>query len=205
MDSALTRIVPKVAADGGAEVLLARGIVPDATIGDMDSISPGARAKLPVTTVHEITEQDSTDFDKALRHIAAPLVLGFGFLGARMDHALAALTVLTRHPDRRCILVGDDDVVALLPPSIRLALEPGTRVSLYPMGPVTGRSTGLRWPIDGIDFAPGGQVGTSNMATGPVSVQVDAPRMLVLLPAACLSQLEAGFAQAHDAWPVPAG
>ena len=30
------------------------------------------------------------------------------------------------------------------------------------MGEVTGESQGLRWPLQGLDFAPGGVIGTSN-------------------------------------------
>ena len=50
------------------------------------------------------------------------------------------------------------------------------------MGPVKGTSTGLRWPIDGLDFAPDGMIGTSNEVTGPLHLTCDAPRMLVILP-----------------------
>ncbi len=107
-----------VAADGGADVLRAAGIVPDAVIGDMDSVSAQTLAELPEGVLHRIEEQDSTDFDKCLRHVAAPLVLGYGFLGARVDHQLAAMTVLLRYPDRRCILIGEEDVLVLCPPEI---------------------------------------------------------------------------------------
>ena len=88
------RAAALVAADGGAAVCLAAGLTPDAVIGDMDSIPGPVRARIPAARVHEIAEQESTDFDKCLRSIRAPLVLGHGFLGARLDHALAALTVL---------------------------------------------------------------------------------------------------------------
>ena len=51
------------------------------------------------------------------------------------------------------------------------------------MGPVRGRSEGLRWPIDGLAFDPTGRIGTSNAATGGVvRLGFDAPRMLVILP-----------------------
>ncbi len=193
------------AADSGADTLLAAGIVPDAVIGDMDSISGAARAALPPGVLHEIAEQDSTDFDKALRHIEAPLVIGHGFLGARMDHALAVLSVLARYPERTCLLEGPEDAVALLPPEITLDLAPGTRVSLWPLGPVTGRSEGLRWPIDGLSFAPDATVGTSNEATGPVRLRIDAPRMLVILPVAEAEALRHGLAARPATWPARAG
>jgi len=176
-----------VAADGGAEVLLRHGVTPEAVIGDFDSLPDAVRAALPAGALHHIAEQDSTDFDKCLRHIAAPLILGLGFLGARVDHQLSVFNRLVARPDVRCILIGRDDVVFHCPREITLTLAPRMRVSLFPMRPVTGRSAGLRWPIDGLDFAPGGRVGTSNEATGAeVRLEMDGPGMLVILPRAAL-------------------
>jgi thiamine pyrophosphokinase len=193
-----------VAADGGAEAVLACGQQPDAVIGDLDSLPPALRQQLPEARLHRIAEQESTDFDKALRSIAAPLVLGHGFLGKRLDHQLAAMTVLVQRAERRCILVGESDVVCLCPPRLALDLAPGTRVSLFPMGPVRGRSEGLRWPIAGLDFAPGQRIGTSNAAeAGGLRLEVTAPLMLLILPASCEAALIAGLAEAPQ-WPAPA-
>ena len=197
--------LPPVAADGGAEALLRLGVMPQAVIGDIDSLAPETQARLAPGGLHRIAEQDSTDFDKCLRNIRAPLVVAHGFLGARLDHQLAALTVLARHPDRRCLLVGRDDVVLLCPPALTLPLEPGCRVSLWPLGPVTGQSTGLRWPIGGIGFEPAGRVGTSNQALGPVSLTMDAPLMLVMLPAVCRDVAQAALLGAPGRWPARAG
>ena len=49
----------------------------------------------------------------------------------------------------------------------------------------TGRSQGLRWPIDHIRFTPEGRIGTSNQATGPVQLSLEGP-MMVMLPRECL-------------------
>ena len=170
-----------VAADGGADRLVRLGHPPEAVIGDMDSISPAARAALQ-DRLYPIAEQDSTDFDKCLRAIRAPFVLGLGFSGARVDHGLAVLSGLVRAPDQRCLILGPRDVTFLCPPELSLDLPAGCALSLFPMGRVSGESTGLRWPIKGLTFAPDGQNGTSNQVTGPVRLAFDAPRMLVILP-----------------------
>lgn len=185
-----------VAADGGAASVLAAGRVPDAVIGDMDSLPAALRAQLPEAAVHPIAEQESTDFDKALRSIAAPLVLGHGFLGGRLDHQLAALTVLVRRAAQPCVLFGEEDLTCLCPPRLGLDLPRGTRLSLFPMGEVRGASEGLRYPIDGLDFAPGLRTGTSNEALGPVVLSITAPLMLLILPLACEAALLAGLARA---------
>lgn len=184
---ALTWASRAVAADGGAEVLMRHGVTPEAVIGDFDSLPDAVRAALPAGALHRIAEQDSTDFDKCLRNISAPLILGLGFLGARVDHQLSVFNRLVARPDVRCILIGRADVVFHCPREIALTLAPGMRVSLFPLTPVTGRSTGLRWPIDGLDFAPGGRAGTSNEAVqAAVRLAMDGPGMLVILPRAAL-------------------
>jgi len=203
LDEVLALCGPVIAADSGAAHALARGIVPRAVIGDMDSLDPALADRLAPDRLHRIAEQDSTDFDKALRHVAAPLVIGAGFTGARMDHLLAALNVLGRRADRRCILAGEADAAFLCPPRLELDLPPGAVLSLFPLGPVSGRSEGLRWPIAGLDFAPLGRSGTSNEVTGPVVLEMDAPRMLVLTPRAALAEAARRLLSAPARWPAP--
>lgn len=170
-----------VAADGGADRALSLGEAPDWVIGDLDSISDAARDMIPADRILHIAEQNSTDFSKCLQRVSAPFVLAVGFTGLRLDHTLAALTVIANAESCPVILLSSDDVAFLLPPRVTLPLMPGTRVSLYPMGPVRGESRGLAWPIEGIDFAPAGRVGTSNRATGLVTLQIQG-KMLVFLP-----------------------
>lgn len=201
---AAQELAPEViAADGGARRALALGVTPKAVIGDFDSIDSQTRAALPEGSLHHIPEQDSTDFDKTLRHVVAPFTIGLGFWGARMDHGLAALNALTRHPGRRCVLMGGREVCFLAPTALDLNLRRGTRVSLFPMGPVEGESEGLEWPIAGLRFAPDGRVGTSNRANAArVRLRFTAPRMLVMLPAGALQA--AVRALAPGAVPSPA-
>lgn len=189
-----------VAADGGALHCQAAGLMPDAVIGDMDSLEnlEGVASEL----FHPIEEQDSTDFDKALRNIDAPLVLGVGFTGARLDHQLAVYNVLVRHPDRPCIILSDTDIAFLCPPVLRLDLSEGTRVSLFPMGLVEGASHGLKWPINGLTFTPDGRIGTSNEATGEIEITVTGPKMLVILPKAELECAAEVLLSSHARWPA---
>lgn len=180
-------IAPVVmAADGGADQALAHGILPDAVVGDFDSLSDAARRRIDPARLHHVAEQNSTDFAKCLMRLRAPFVLAVGFSGQRLDHTLAALHVMVRHPRPPVLLLAAEDVVFLAPPELRLDLPAGARVSLFPMGAARGTSTGLRWPIDGIEFAPDRRVGTSNEALGPVSLSLKGP-MLVMLPRAFLA------------------
>lgn len=183
---ALARAPALVAADGGADRALALGAEPLAVIGDFDSIGAAARARL-AGRLHAVAEQETTDFDKALRSVSARFVIALGVLGGRVDHALAALTVLVARSDLPVVALGRDDVVFAAPPRLVLELRAGDRVSLYPLARVTGASTGLDWPIAGLVLAPDARVGTSNRVTaGRVELNFDTPGMLVILPRARL-------------------
>jgi thiamine pyrophosphokinase len=200
-EAALAKARTVVAADGGADMALILGRIPDAVFGDLDSLSTSAQAALPDGVLRPIEEQHSTDFDKCLRNINAPLIVGYGFLGGRVDHELAALSTLVARAGHKVILVGQEDVIVHAPPRIALDLAPGCRVSLFPMAKVSGRSRGLRWPIEGLGFSPDGQIGTSNEATGPIHIEMDAPGMLLILPRACLGALSEAL-MASDGWPA---
>jgi thiamine pyrophosphokinase len=182
-----------VAADGGADRWLAQGFAPpDAVIGDMDSVAdPCAwQGRLGPRFIH-LTEQTSTDLEKCLRLTRAPLTVGVGFMGGRLDHTLAALHALMRHPNRAAALLGEEDAIALLPPRWEISVTPGARVSLFPLTPVSAIDcSGLEWPAGGLDFAPGARIGTSNRAAAArVAVQTDAPGMIGLLERRFLPQL----------------
>lgn len=194
-----------VAADGGAAHAVARGHMPQAVIGDFDSLSAEVRTQIPSDRLFPVREQDTTDFDKALRNIQAPFVVGVGFLGGRIDHQLAVLNTLVQRPGSPCVLLGLREVLFHAPPRIELPIEPGSIVSLFPLARVTGRSTGLEWPIDQLVLEPGGMIGTSNRSTGPVTLEVDQPGLLVMVPREAFDVVTQAFRSARRAqWPVHA-
>ena len=206
MEMALALAPRVVAADGGAASVLRFSKQPEAVIGDLDSLPPEAAKLLSADKLHQITEQNSTDFDKAVRSIQAPLIIGIGFMGARVDHQLAALNVLVRFADRSVVLLSEAEAIWHLPRRMALPLEAGDTVSLMPFAQVTGRSIGLEWPIDGISFSPDGLIGTSNHALGPVDLQLDQPGMIGFIPRARLETLVAILCDLDPAarWPARA-
>lgn len=202
---ALNRVKRCVAADGGAAALIDSGRMPEVVIGDFDSLEKRYRDQIRADRLFPVREQDSTDFDKALRHIEAPLVLGVGFLGGRVDHQLAVFNALIRLQDRPCILLGEREVIFHAPPRIAFAVEPGQTVSLFPFRRVTGRSRGLEWPIDDLVLEPDGRVGTSNRALADIELQIDGPGLLVIVPRNALDQVMQAFLSDRTArWPARA-
>jgi thiamine pyrophosphokinase len=156
-----------VAADGGADRIVAAGLKPEVIIGDFDSLS-NPFTWLGKAHLMQIAEQETTDFEKVLYSTRAPVTVALGMTGGRFDHTLAALDAVARHAaERRIVLVDEEDIALGLVGPIRFTIDPGARVSVHPLAPVSfARSEGLDYPLDGLLLAPGVRTGTSNSTSG---------------------------------------
>ncbi|MEM7176759.1 MAG: thiamine diphosphokinase [Pseudomonadota bacterium] len=192
LDAARALAPGLIAADGAANRLLDWGLIPEVVIGDMDSVRDRADFP-PETRFVELAEQETTDFEKCLYATQAPLYLAAGFTGRRLDHTLAVFHAMLRNPDKTVILIGENEVSALVPANrlIRLNVAPGARVSFAPLLPTTGcASEGLRWPIDGLAMEMGSQIGTSNAAMADqVAFAFDRPGALMMFEHGALTDL----------------
>ena len=146
-----------LAADGGAAFLAREGLVPQAVVGDFDSLDEGVAAALAdqgVELIRHPVRKDVTDgelaVEEALRRGAGELVLA-GATGA-LDHTLGHLAILRRLASRGVAarLVAPDLAVAVLiaPAEVALAAPAGVRVSLAPVGAdATVTLEGLDYPL----------------------------------------------------------
>ena len=175
---------PLIAVDGGLDTAHAAGLSPSLVLGDMDSVRH-VPDDMPAL---QLDGQDDTDLEKALKLISAPLIIGFGFLDGRLDHALASMHAITRlQRDTPVILVGCRDVLLRPVGDVALSLVPGTRFSVWPLGKQHFlESSGLQWPLDGLTLTQGGIIGTSNrVADASVTVSAgDGEGYAVILPVA---------------------
>lgn len=172
-----------VAADGGANTCLQYGVKPDAVIGDLDSIEEKSKVQIKDDRIHFVSSQDDTDFEKSLNRINAPLIIGVGFLGDRVDHQMAVQTALVKHYNKKILLIGEHDIVFLTPPEFSLTLENDCRVSLYPMAKCTVVSKGLKWKTEDIVFSPLNTIGTSNCTTeDKIELFPSEPLLLTIIP-----------------------
>lgn len=156
----LGALFPVVAVDSGADALKTHGLAPELITGDFDSIA--SLDAFPRDIQVETPDQNHTDFSKALMRIDAPLVIGLGFLGRRLDHTLATTSSLAKAP-LPVILLDQYDTVFFCHGALALELRQGDRVSIYPLREQAfEQSTGLEWPLNGLTLSPGERVGTSN-------------------------------------------
>jgi len=159
------RDFPIIAADGGANRLLENGIIPDAIVGDLDSLDSSLSLD-PEIRLIRLGEQDSTDFEKCLYAISAPLFLALGFTGKRFDHTLATLHGMVKfHREKNILLVGSEDISLIVHGEFSIDIERQQILSVFPLGEIRfANSSGLKYPLEGLKFQIGEKIGTSNIS-----------------------------------------
>lgn len=137
--------------------------MPEAVVGDMDTLSGEWQKRLERLIVHE-SEQDDNDLTKAMRYVLSkhPEVSEIHILGAtgkREDHTIGNLGLLmeyTRLFDLEGIrvdIVSDYSTAFAVTDSCELHVGEGRRVSLFsPDNSLTIKSEGLQWPTDAVVF-----------------------------------------------------
>ena len=137
--------------------------MPEAVIGDMDSLPKKWREKLEPIVVH-VEEQDDNDMTKAMRYVLErhPDVTDIHILGAtglREDHTVGNLGLLMEYTrmfdlkEIRVEMVSDHSTAFAITDSCELHVGKGRRVSLFsPDNSLTIKSEGLEWPTDAVVF-----------------------------------------------------
>ena len=137
--------------------------MPEAVIGDMDSLPKRWREKLAPIVV-EVEEQDDNDMTKAMRYVLEhhPEVTDIHILGAtglREDHTVGNLGLLMEYTrmfdlkDIRVEMVSDHSTAFAITDTCELHVGKGRRVSLFsPDNTLTITSEGLQWPTDNVVF-----------------------------------------------------
>ncbi len=166
-----------LAADGGAGHARSLGLVPDAVVGDGDSLDAATREWLGrqgIALKAYPRDKDETDLELALLYAVeagAGEIAVLGAWGGRPDQSLANLHLLA-HPSlagRRVRLLGADYELFLLRAGEQAAISgaAGDVVSLLPLSEAAHgiHTTGLRWALDGDDLYFGPARGVSNEMT----------------------------------------
>jgi thiamine pyrophosphokinase len=155
-----------VCCDGAADAYISRGGVPDAIVGDGDSISVCNRERY-ADRLHIFAEQETNDQTKAMRflhqmgkrHIAI-----VGATGGREDHTLGNISLLIEYARMGCRvhLYTDHGVFIPCRDTVTLPSHPGQQLSIFSITAHGFRATGLRYPL--YDFTNWWQ-GTLNECT----------------------------------------
>ena len=158
-----------MAADGGADRLMAAGVAPSLVVGDLDSATEAALS-LAHRVIH-VPSQDDTDCDKLLACLAAegtPAVTLANLEGDLLDHVLGSLGSCLRSPLAVRLVLRRGLAWVLRPGPFSVPAMPGTRVSLLPLIDCDGvELSGVAWPLTIGPLALGGRTSVSNRAVAP--------------------------------------
>jgi thiamine pyrophosphokinase len=174
-----------ICADGGANTALRLGIMPDAIVGDLDSIHAEALVKFRRVAVYEDRSDETTDLEKAIlwaikakfEHITVT-----GATGKRVDHSVGNLGVLAKfYPDAIIRFVDDLGEISYVGRELTFEANKGAVVSLIPLSRCEGIVTeGLRYALEGETLELGVREGTSNVVVkSPVRIKVKKGHLLL--------------------------
>lgn len=165
-----------IAVDGGGALCLAAGVVPDVLVGDLDSLSAEAAARIQAAGAEVVrfpAEKDASDLELALgeaRTRGATRVVVTAAASGRLDHTLAALATLAAAADLAPRLVEPTMSAWVLSPSgrDRVALSgEGSTLSIVAWGGgALVSATGVHWPLDRALLEPTSTRGLSNVVAG---------------------------------------
>jgi len=164
-----------VAADAAGEWCTALGRTPEIVVGDFDSSATGAPGRLRglgVDVRSVPAHKDVSDLDLAVaaaREQGAREVVLTAAFSARLDHTLAAFGTLAASADVLGEAREPDFVAwaldAIARPSLRLAVAPGTLVSVFAVGPARGVTLeGFEYPLRDAPLDALSTLGLSNVA-----------------------------------------
>ena len=156
-----------VCCDGAADRYIATGHVPDAIVGDGDSISEENREKY-AHLLHIIGEQESNDQTKAVRYCMEQgrrRIAIVGATGRREDHTIGNISLLIEYARSGAEVQSFTDHGMFIPcnDDTTLACRKGQQVSIFAITAKELQAQGLFYPI--YDFNNWWQ-GTLNECTG---------------------------------------
>lgn len=179
----------RVAADGGANQLLTLDLIPDAVVGDFDSLNHDVKNKLSNSILFHVKEQNTSDADKAVRHCLNKgffEILLIGADGRRQDHFLATLEILFKYSLKaRIILWTQLERMEFVSHTWEDNLPLGTTVSILPIfgGAKSVTTNGLKFDANNFALQPGtSPSGVSNLVeSNPVSITIKGGKVLVVV------------------------
>ena len=131
--------------------LINAGYIPEAIIGDMDSLSDDLADRFRDRLFHD-GNQDTNDLTKTVRWCKErgykDLVI-VGATGKREDHTIGNISLLVEYiKDVNVIMVTDTGVLLPFLKSSEISSLPGQQVSIFAIDPDTEiTSRGLRYPL----------------------------------------------------------
>lgn len=174
-------------ADGAANTLISKNIIPDYIIGDLDSVNINSiMSKSKDVKIIEKPSQDKNDFEKTLEFLineGKRNILIFGFQGGELEHTLNNWSVLKKFAKQLNIIILHNDRYAIpIYKSIEIELKANEIISIIPQATCNIKTTGLRWELDNETLELGIREGARNIAISEkVSIDLNSGEYLMFI------------------------
>lgn len=171
--------------------------LPDAVIGDLDSLPKGLRERYSAI-IHETPDQEENDQTKALRYLlehydGLDAIHILGATGKREDHTIGNLSLLMEYARMFGLdgmstpsidIVSDYSTAFALRDSADLYVGEGRSVSLFsPDNSLRIESEGLEWPTGGVVFDNWWKATLNRATSDRITLRFSHPSLaLVILP-----------------------
>ncbi|MBE7048221.1 MAG: thiamine diphosphokinase [Ruminococcaceae bacterium] len=176
-----------VCADSGYRHACAMGIMPHCVIGDFDSYDLSAVVEGIKVRVLPV-EKDKTDLHECILYVieqGVSEILLFGARGTRLDHSLAAISLLYMGLTRGVTIkmIDERNELFMFKDRVEIPRREGYRLSLLPVTRVTDIHTeGLYYPLCGQGMDWGDPYGVSNEFIEDIArVTIGSGTMMVML------------------------
>jgi len=140
-----------VCCDGSTENTVNAGFMPDAVVGDMDSLSTELAIRF-ADRIHPDNNQETNDLTKAVRWCSQKGyndIVIVGATGKREDHTVGNISLLAEYCRFVNVsMVTDSGTFLPFSSSCKIKSYPGQQVSVFSINPETEiTSKGLRYPL----------------------------------------------------------
>ena len=147
-----------VCCDGAAAKLISYGIIPNAIVGDMDSLSLELQQRHK-ELIHRDDNQETNDLTKAFEYtllLKPDKIFILGATGAREDHTLGNISLISQYQERTDaeieMYTNCGKFIAINKTSTIL-LSPGSQISIFSLDTNTRIvSQGLKYPLNDVVF-----------------------------------------------------
>jgi thiamine pyrophosphokinase len=165
------RNLPIICADGSANLLYNKQIIPDFIIGDLDSLDEKLFENIipPENIIFE-PDQNSNDFEKVLKFCLTKKynnLLILGFHGGLLEHSLNNQSVLSRYSKLLNINILENKRIALIiSESTEFEVKTCETISLIPQPKCKLTTSGLKWELQNEYLEMGIREGARNESVG---------------------------------------
>ncbi len=160
-----------ICADGGANKLIKKNMIPKFIIGDLDSIKAEVLEFYKnQTEVIKISSQDDTDIEKTIKFLMdrnyTELVI-ISATGERLDHSIGNLSILLKFADKLNLhLIHGKSILSVISGKVKLKAKKGEVISLFAFDDQTKITTkGLMYQLKNESLTFGKRESISNVAT----------------------------------------